>query len=97
LYLMVIMPISNTYKALPPGKLKDHIYALLAHKLYFSLTKLFVIDGSKRFGFFKNKRIILFDTLLKQVHNDKILALLGHKLGHWKMGHTITNFVISQL
>jgi STE24 endopeptidase len=49
------------------------------------------------FGFFKNKRIVLFDTLMEQVHDDEILAILGHELGHWKMGHTVTNFVISQL
>ncbi|KAL3809801.1 hypothetical protein ACHAXA_003038 [Cyclostephanos tholiformis] len=104
LYPVVIMPMFNTYEALPPGELKDRIYAL-ADKLHFPLTKLFVMDGSKRsshsnafmFGFFKNKRIVLFDTLLKQVHDDEILAILGHELGHWKMGHTVTNFVISQL
>lgn len=42
-------------------------------------------------------RIVLFDTLMTQVHDDEILAILGHELGHWKMGHTLTNFVISQL
>jgi STE24 endopeptidase len=103
-YPMVIMPIFNTYKALPPGKLKDCMYAL-TDKLHFMLTKIFVINGSKRsshynafmVGFFKNKRIILFGMLLKQVHDNEVLAILGHKLGHWKMGHTIMNFVISQL
>jgi predicted SprT family Zn-dependent metalloprotease len=47
------------------------------------------MDGSKRsshsnafmFGFFKNKRIVLFDTLMKQVRDDEILAILGHELG----------------
>ena len=33
------------------------------------------------FGFHKNKRIVLFDTLLEQVHNDEVLAILGHELG----------------
>lgn len=40
---------------------------------------------------------MLFDTLLQQVHDDEILAILGHELGHWKLGHTITNFVVTQL
>jgi STE24 endopeptidase len=88
LYPVVIMPMFNTYEALPSGVLKDRIYAL-AGRLNFPLTKLFVMDGSKRsshsnafmFGFFKNKRIVLFDTLLKQVHDDEILAILGHELG----------------
>lgn len=34
---------------------------------------------------------------MTQVHDDEILAILGHELGHWKLGHTISNFVITQL
>ncbi|KAL7544698.1 hypothetical protein ACHAWF_008069 [Thalassiosira exigua] len=100
---VVIMPMFNKYEPLPEGTLKEDIHAL-AGRLEFPLTKLFVMDGSKRsshsnafmFGFFKNKRIVLFDTLMQQVHNNEILAILGHELGHWKMGH-IATFVISQL
>ena len=40
---------------------------------------------------------MLFDTLLEQVHDDEILAILGHELGHWKLGHTLTNFAVTQL
>mmetsp|Transcript_9551 Transcript_9551/g.14328 ORF Transcript_9551/g.14328 Transcript_9551/m.14328 type:complete len:499 (-) Transcript_9551:2169-3665(-) len=101
---VVIMPLFNKYEKLPDGPLKDSIYEL-AGKLSFPLTKLFVMDGSKRsshsnafmFGFMKNKRIVLFDTLMTQVSNDEILAILGHELGHWKMGHTVTNFVVTQV
>ena len=28
--------------------------------------------------------------------NDEIVAILGHELGHWKLSHTLKNFVISQ-
>lgn len=101
---VVIMPLFNKYEKLPEGSLKDQIYAL-AGRLDFPLTKLFLMDGSKRsshsnafmFGFFKNKRIVLYDTLMTQVYDSEILAILGHELGHWKMGHTVTNFVISNL
>lgn len=101
---VLIMPLFNKYEKLPEGSLKDQIYAL-AGRLEFPLTNLFMMDGSKRsshsnafmFGFMKNKRIVLYDTLMKQVHDDEILAILGHELGHWKMGHTVTNFVVSQL
>uniref|UniRef100_A0A7S2KZA2 CAAX prenyl protease n=1 Tax=Leptocylindrus danicus TaxID=163516 RepID=A0A7S2KZA2_9STRA len=99
-----IMPLFNKYEALEDGDLKDRIYAL-AGRLNYPLTKLFVMDGSKRsshsnafmFGFGKNKRIVLFDTLLKQVHDDEILAILGHELGHWKLGHTLQSFFVTQL
>jgi len=99
-----IMPLFNKYEPLQDGTLKTHIFELAA-RLKYPLTKLFVMDGSKRsahsnafmFGFGSNKRIVLFDTLLTQVHEDEILAILGHELGHWKLGHTLSNFVVTQL
>jgi STE24 endopeptidase len=101
---VLIMPMFNKYEPLDDGSLKTQIYAL-ADRLEYPLTKLFVMDGSKRsshsnafmFGFGNNKRIVLFDTLLEQVHDDEILAILGHELGHWKLGHTLTNFVTTQV
>jgi len=98
------MPMFNKYEPLPDGTLKTSIYELAA-KLKYPLTKLFVMDGSKRsshsnafmFGFGNNKRIVLFDTLLTQVKENEILAILGHELGHWKLGHTLTNFATTQL
>lgn len=41
--------------------------------------------------------VVLFDTLMEQVHDDEILAILGHELGHWKLGHTLTNFCVTQV
>lgn len=46
------------------------------------------------YGFFKNKRIVLFDTLVKQMDQEEVVAVLGHELGHWKQGHTLKNLVI---
>mmetsp|Transcript_11361 Transcript_11361/g.13003 ORF Transcript_11361/g.13003 Transcript_11361/m.13003 type:complete len:517 (+) Transcript_11361:180-1730(+) len=103
-YPVFIMPLFNKYEKLDDGDLKTRIYAL-ADRLKYPLTNLFVMDGSKRsshsnafmFGFGKNKRIVLFDTLLTQVQDNEILGILGHELGHWKLGHTMSNFVITQL
>jgi len=70
-----IMPLFNKYEPLQDGPLKERIFAL-AKQLHYPLTKLFVMDGSKRsshsnafimFGFGNNKRIVLFDTLMTQV------------------------------
>lgn len=100
----VIMPMFNKYEPLKDCDLRDRTFAL-AKKIEYPLTKLFVMDGSKRsshsnafmFGFGSNKRVVLFDTLLKQASDDEILAILGHEFGHWKLGHNLINFVVSQL
>uniref|UniRef100_A0A7S2Y816 Peptidase M48 domain-containing protein n=1 Tax=Entomoneis paludosa TaxID=265537 RepID=A0A7S2Y816_9STRA len=39
----------------------------------------------------------MFDTLLTQVKEDEVLAILGHELGHWKLGHTLSNFWVTQI
>ncbi|XP_017527695.1 CAAX prenyl protease 1 homolog isoform X3 [Manis javanica] len=30
-------------------------------------------------------------------NNEEVLAVLGHELGHWKLGHTVKNIIISQV
>jgi STE24 endopeptidase len=101
-----IAPWFNKYEPLTDGPLYSAIETLANRDdVKFPLTKLFVMDGSKRsahsnaffYGFFKNKRIVLFDTLIKQVDTEELLAILGHEIGHWKLWHTIQGLVISQL
>lgn len=86
IYPTFIQPLFNTVEPLAEGELRTMIEAL-ANRIHFPLTKLFVIDGSKRsghsnayfYGFFKNKRIVLFDTLLEHSDNDEICAVLGKR------------------
>ena len=47
-------------------------------------------------GFGKNKRIVFFDTLLKTINPDEMEAILGHELGHYKLGH-VRKMLISSL
>ncbi|KAL1918666.1 uncharacterized protein VTP21DRAFT_2688 [Calcarisporiella thermophila] len=104
IYPTLIQPLFNKCDPLPDGELKTQIEAL-ASRIKFPLKKLFVIDGSKRsnhsnayfYGFFKNKRIVLFDTLLQHSTNDEIVAVLAHELGHWSLSHTLKHLLIAQL
>uniref|UniRef100_A0A2P2I4T7 CAAX prenyl protease n=1 Tax=Hirondellea gigas TaxID=1518452 RepID=A0A2P2I4T7_9CRUS len=72
IYPDFIAPLFDKYEPLPEGDLKTSIEALAA-RINFPLTKLYVVEGSKRsahsnayfYGFFKNKRIVLYDTLLQ--------------------------------
>uniref|UniRef100_A0A3B5L899 CAAX prenyl protease n=1 Tax=Xiphophorus couchianus TaxID=32473 RepID=A0A3B5L899_9TELE len=42
-------------------------------------------------------RIVQRDKKKQGCNNAEILAVLGHELGHWKLGHTVKNIVISQM
>merc|ERR1719476_1063908 len=72
IYPTLIMPLFNKYEPLHDPDLRKKIEEL-AESLNYPLQKLFQMDGSKRsahsnaymFGFWKNKRIVLFDTLLQ--------------------------------
>jgi len=76
-YPTFIQPLFNKFEEVKDQGLKAAIEDL-AKGLEFPLYKLFQIDGSKRsshsnayfFGFWKFKRIVLFDTLL-QLNKDK--------------------------
>ncbi|GMT17789.1 hypothetical protein PFISCL1PPCAC_9086, partial [Pristionchus fissidentatus] len=84
IYPAYIAPLFDKYSPLPDGELKTAIEAL-AQKLQYPLTKIYVVDGSTRsghsnaylFGFWKNKRIVLYDTLLSGEEKRKVYEALG--------------------
>ena len=103
LYPVLIMPLFNKFEPLDNEEFKNPIEKLLK-KVDFKSKGLFVMDASLRSthgnafftGFGKNKRIVFFDTLLKTITPDEMEAILGHELGHYKLGH-IRKTLISSL
>ena len=103
-YPTFILPLFNKLSPLPEGELKSKVDDLAA-SLKFPLHELFVIDGSKRsahsnayfFGLPWKKHIVLYDTLIEGNEPDEVKAVLGHELGHWKLGHTTRLMCISQV
>lgn len=99
IYPNFIQPLFNKFKDLEEGDLKKQIFEL-ANKVNFPLTKIYEMDESERsshsnaylFGFGKNKRIVLYDTLIKNLKPNEIVGTLAHELGHWKKWHSIFNF-----
>ncbi|KAJ3112335.1 CAAX prenyl protease 1 [Phlyctochytrium bullatum] len=104
LFPTVIQPLFNKFTPLEEGELKTKIEKL-ASRIKFPLTKIFVIDGSKRSshsnayftGLFKDKRIVLFDTLLEQTNHEEVLGVLAHELGHWQLSHMLKRLVFVQV
>ena len=94
IYPTYIAPLFNKFLPLEDAQLKTRIEALLT-RCGFHASGLFVMDGSKRSshgnayfsGLGKTKRIVFFDTLLKNLSFDEIEAVLAHELGHFKRRH----------
>jgi STE24 endopeptidase len=48
-------------------------------------------------GLGRQKRVVLFDTLLAQMSEPQILAILAHELGHWKKQHVLQRMIVMQV
>jgi STE24 endopeptidase len=102
LYPTVIAPLFNKFKPLEGEELKHGIENLVT-RAGFNAKEVFVMDASKRSshgnayftGFGKNKRVVFFDTLLKDLSNGEILAILAHELGHMKLKHIPKSLIAS--
>jgi STE24 endopeptidase len=103
-YSELIVPLFNKQTPLAAGSLREKIEAF-AMKTGFRLRNIYVIDGSKRStkanayfsGFGPKKRIVLFDTLLKDLPEEQIVAVLAHEIGHYKKKHVILGLLSSVL
>ena len=101
-YAKLIVPLFNKQTPLEGGSLRQKIEAY-ASKVGFKLDNIFVIDGSKRStkanayfsGFGREKRITLYDTLINDLEEEEIVAVLAHEVGHYKKNHIIINLVTS--
>jgi len=96
-----IMPLFNKFTLLEEGELKGAIFSY-ARSIDFPLENVFVMDGSKRSeksnafftGFGKHRRIVLFDTLIKEHTVAELVAVLAHEMGHYKKKHIQKTLII---
>ena len=87
-----IMAIFNKFEVC-----KDELKAKISKmckKVGYPLGGVYTMDQGQRsshsnafmYGLF-TKYIVLFDTLLKQLNDNEIVAVLNHELGHWSYSH----------
>jgi STE24 endopeptidase len=101
-YSELIVPIFNKQTPLIESPLRKKIEAF-TQKAGFRLKNIYVIDGSKRStkanayfsGFGSKKRIVLYDTLIKEMSDEEIVAVLAHEIGHYKKKHVLRSLVLS--
>jgi len=93
-YPLFIAPLFNKFTPLADAALKQRVDALM-QRCGFTAKGLYVMDGSRRSahanayftGFGAAKRVVFFDTLLKQLAPAEVEAVLAHELGHFKHQH----------
>ena len=103
-YSELIVPLFNKQTPLPEGSLRTMIETF-SQKTGFRLKNIYIIDGSKRStkanayfsGFGPKKRIVLYDTLQKELSEEEIVAVLAHEIGHYKKKHALLNLIFSIL
>jgi STE24 endopeptidase len=99
-----IMPLFNRFTPLEEGELKSTILSY-ANSIDFPLENVYQMDGSRRStksnafftGFGKHKRIVLFDTLIKQHSVNELVAVLAHEMGHYKKKHIRQSLILGIL
>jgi STE24 endopeptidase len=100
-----LAPLFNRFSPLADETLKKSVEALLVRCGFSAAGGVFVMDGSKRSthgnayftGIGRNRRIVLFDTLLERMDTGEIEAVLAHELGHFRLHHIIQRLIVSAL
>lgn len=101
-YPIFIAPLFNEFKKLSDKSIIEVVNSL-SKKTNFSVSNIYVMDGSKRSahsnayftGFHKSKRIVFFDTLLSMLTPNEIEAVLAHEIGHYKKNHILKSMLMS--
>jgi STE24 endopeptidase len=95
-YPTLIAPLFNRFKPLDRESLRARLQALLA-RTGFRSEGIFVVDSSRRTshgnayftGFGRSKRVVFFDSLLEQLAENEVEAVVAHELGHYRLNHII--------
>jgi STE24 endopeptidase len=89
-----LLPLFNKFTPLEEGPLRERLLAL-AKRTRFQARAIEIMDGSKRSrhsnafftGLGKFRKIVLFDTLIEQLEEPEVEAVLAHEIGHYRLRH----------
>jgi STE24 endopeptidase len=97
----VIEPLFHKMEPLEVEGLSDGIRSM-TERAGVHVGRVLKVDASRRSshsnayftGLGRVKRVVLFDTLLSQMSQPQILAVLAHELGHWKKHHVLWRMLV---
>lgn len=97
----VIDPIFNRFTPLEDKTLAGQITEL-SEKAGLSVRHVYVMDASRRStylnayftGMGNSRRVVLYDTLVRECDEGEVLSVVAHELGHWKADHILKGFLI---
>lgn len=100
---VLIEPLFFKFEPLRREGLEEAVRETMA-KAGVTVSRVFQVDASRRSrhsnayftGVGRVKRIVLFDTLLEQMKDGEILAVLAHEVGHWKLKHILRRLLGAQ-
>ena len=100
----VIEPLFNKFEPVTEEGLEDEI-RIMMEKAGLKVGRVMQMDASKRSrhsnayftGIGRVKRIVLYDTLIKQMTHGEIVAVLAHEIGHWKKGHIWKRLLVAEM
>lgn len=99
-----ILPLFNRYAPLGEGPLREAVLRYI-ERVRFPLRDVYVMDGSRRStranafftGMGKQRRVVLFDTLLDKLTVDEVVAVLAHEIGHFRRKHLRIGAILAAL
>jgi STE24 endopeptidase len=91
LFPVVIDPIFNDFKKLPPGQTRSDVLEL-ARTAGVKVGQVYEVDASRRTtaanayvnGLGSSKRVVLFDNLINHFPRGQVRTVVAHELGHQK-------------
>lgn len=97
----VIEPLFNRFEPVDDERVKEKIGSL-AERAGIRIKAIQKIDASRRTrhtnayftGLGRVKRIVLFDTLLKNLAPEEVASVLAHEIGHWRRRHLLKHLFL---
>jgi STE24 endopeptidase len=86
---VVLAPLFNRFEKLPPGEVRTDVLEL-ASRAGVDVGQVYEVDASRRTtainayvnGLGSSKRVVLYDTLIKDLNPAERNAVIAHELGH---------------